>query len=113
VTEAKENNLALSPQDCQLLLDALVTLASMQDRLASHDVTVHKLRKWLGIEKSSEKLSQVFKTNSTSKKKNKKPMTSEYSFTPVKPTVVVHPLTDVAKGYLCDKCERASYIKPT
>jgi transposase len=45
VTEAKENNLALSPQDCQLLLDALVTLASMQDRLASHDVTVHKLRK--------------------------------------------------------------------
>ena len=54
VSEAKENNLALSPEDCQLLLDALVTLASMQDRLANHDVTVHKLRKLLGIEKSSE-----------------------------------------------------------
>ena len=27
VTEAKENNLALSPQDSQLLLDALLTLA--------------------------------------------------------------------------------------
>lgn len=29
VSEAKENNLALSAEDCQLLLDALVTLASM------------------------------------------------------------------------------------
>ena len=111
VTEAKENNLALSPQDCQLLLDALVTLASMQDRLANHDVTVHKLRKLLGIEKSSEKLSQVLKTNSTSKKKNKKPTTSEDAFTPVKPTVVVHPLTDVAKGDLCDECETGKLYK--
>jgi transposase len=59
VTEAKENNLALSPEDCQLLLDALVTLASMQDRLAHHGVTVHKLRKLLGIEKSSEHLGQL------------------------------------------------------
>jgi transposase len=61
VSEAKENNLALSPDDCQLLLDALVTLASMQDRLANHDVTVHKLRKLLGIEKSTEKLGSVLK----------------------------------------------------
>lgn len=30
VTEAKENNLALSPEDCQLLLDALTTLIGMQ-----------------------------------------------------------------------------------
>ena len=42
VTEAKEHELALSPQDCQLLLDALVTLLTMQQRLASHDVTIHK-----------------------------------------------------------------------
>jgi transposase len=44
VTEAKENNLALSPQDSQLLLDALLTLASMQDRLTHHNVTIDKLR---------------------------------------------------------------------
>jgi len=49
VTEAKENSLALSPEDCQLLLDSLVTLSTMQHRLAHHDVTVHKLRKLLGI----------------------------------------------------------------
>jgi transposase len=50
VNEAKDQQLALSPEDCQLLLDALVILSSMQDRLANHDVTVHKLRKLLGIE---------------------------------------------------------------
>ena len=61
VTEAKENNLALSPQDSQLLLDALLTLASMQDRLTHHNVTIHKLRKLLGIEKSSEKQTDVTK----------------------------------------------------
>jgi transposase len=47
VTEAKENTLALSEQDSQLLLGALLTLASMQDRLTHHNVTTHKLRKLL------------------------------------------------------------------
>jgi hypothetical protein len=61
VVEAKENNLALSPEDYQLLLDALLTLATTQTRLANDDVTVHKLRKLLGIEKSSEKLGSVLK----------------------------------------------------
>ena len=50
VSEAKENNLALSPEDYPLLIDALVTT---KNRLANHGVTVHKLRKLLGIEKSS------------------------------------------------------------
>jgi hypothetical protein len=35
VTEAKENHLALIEQDSQLLLDALLTLASMQSRLST------------------------------------------------------------------------------
>ncbi len=102
VSEAKDNNLALSPQDCQLLLDALVTLASMQDRLANHDVTVHKLRKLLGIEKSSEKRGDVTKQlKAATKKRNKKPKGDEEGFTPVKPKVTVHPLTDVSKGDNC------------
>jgi len=73
VNEAKENNLALSSEDYQLLLDALLTLATTQTRLANHDVTVHKLRKLLGIEKSPEKLSAVLKkAKASSLKKNKK-----------------------------------------
>ena len=111
VSEAKENQLALSPEDCQLLLDALITLASMQNRLANHDVTVHKLRKLLGIEKSSEKSSQVLKTESTSKKKNRKTPASEDAFTPVKPVVVIHPLVDVTKGDLCDEYKTGKLYK--
>ncbi len=105
VSEAKENNLALSPEDCQLLLDALVTLASMQDRLANHDVTVHKLRKLLGIEKSSEKLGSVLKkAKKSSNKKNKNRKNDDEGFTPVKPTVIVHPLIDMNKGDTCAEC---------
>jgi transposase len=71
VSEAKENNLALSPEDYQLLLDALLTLATTQNRLANHDVTVHKLRKLLGIEKSSETLGSVLKKAKVSSNKKK------------------------------------------
>ena len=105
VSEAKENNLALSPEDCQLLLDALVTLANMQDRLANHDVTVHKLRKLLGIEKSSEKTGHVLKqTKPSSNKKNKNRKGNDEGFTPVKPTVIAHPLVGVNKGDTCIEC---------
>jgi hypothetical protein len=44
VTEAKDHELALSPDNCQLLLNALMTLASLQENIASKDVTVHKLK---------------------------------------------------------------------
>lgn len=104
VTEAKENHLALSPQDCQLLLDALVTLASMQDLLASHDVTVHKLRKLLGIEKSSEKRVDV-STKTKAAPKNKAAKTnSDKGFTPVKPAVIIHAQQDLSKGDTCPEC---------
>ena len=106
VSEAKENNLALSPEDYQLLLDALVTLATTQTRLANHDVTVHKLRKLLGIEKSSEKLGSVLKkAKMSSNKKNKKRKNDgEEGFTPVKPNIIVHPLKDLNKGDSCIEC---------
>jgi transposase len=105
VSEAKENNLALSPEDCQLLLDALLTLASMQDRLANHDVTVHKLRKLLGIEKSSEKLGAVLKKKTPAGKKNKNRKKADgEGFTPVKPTIIVHELAGINKGDSCVEC---------
>jgi transposase len=110
VTEAKENTLALSEQDSQLLLDALLTLASMQDRLTHHNVTIHKLRKLLGIEKSSEKQSDVTQKKQKPAKPQKpgnKRQTSasaDEGFTPVKPTVVIHPLTTISKGDNCPEC---------
>ena len=81
VTEAKENNLALSSEDCQLLLDALTTLIGMQDSLSSHGVTIHKLRKLLGIEKSSEKHSDlVDKAQAKKKTKSSKSKTDNELF---------------------------------
>ncbi|WP_133309601.1 IS66 family transposase [Parashewanella spongiae] len=115
VTEAKEHELALSPEDCQLLLDALVTLSTMQQRLTNHDVTVHKLRKLLGIEKSSEALSRVSKSNKGSGKhtagKNRKPKESDEDFTPAKPVVIVHQSTDVKKGDNCLECHMGKMYK--
>lgn len=106
VSEAKENNLALSPEDYQLLLDALVTLATTQTRLANHDITVHKLRKLLGIEKSSEKLGSVLKKAkaSSNKKNTQRKSNGEEAFAPVKPTIIVHPLKDLNKGDSCVEC---------
>ncbi|MBL4941184.1 MAG: hypothetical protein JKY81_05905 [Colwellia sp.] len=98
-SKREENNLALSSEDYQLLLDALLTLATTQTRLANHDVTVHKLRKLLGIEKSSEKLGSVLKkAKVSSAKKNKKRKSDDDGFTPVKPTVVVHSLVELKKA---------------
>jgi transposase len=89
VTQAKENNLALSESDSQLLLDALLTLASMQDRLTDHNVTIHKLRKLLGIEKSSEKQTDVTQKTKKPRHKRRTSASADDGFTPVKPTVVI------------------------
>lgn len=96
----------MSPEDYQLLLDALLTLATTQNRLANHDVTVHKLRKLLGIEKSSEKKADVLKkTKKTANKKNKnRKGGDDEGFTPVKPAVIVHALEGVNKGDTCVEC---------
>ena len=50
----------MSAYDCDLLLNAVVTLATMQERLSHNDLTVTKLKKLLGIVRSSEKTSDLF-----------------------------------------------------
>ena len=114
VTEAKDNHLALSAADCQLLLDALLTLSTMQSRLENHDVTVHKLRKLLGIEKSSEGLDKLLKKSNaepTRQKKAKVKGSQEEGFTPTKPKVVMHTHTDLVKGATCPECRMGKMYK--
>ena len=111
VTQAKENNLALSESDSQLLLDALLTLASMQDRLTHHNVTIHKLRKLLGIEKSSEKQTDITPKPKKTRNKKRTSGSADDGFTPVKPTVVIHPLTDINKGENCPECDTGKLYK--
>jgi hypothetical protein len=104
VTEAKENHLALSSGDCQLLLDALTTLIGMQDNLSAHGVTIHKLRKLLGIEKSSEKHSDLASKPKAKKKTKSSKAKADADFTQVKPMVVFHNLEHLKKGDTCPEC---------
>jgi transposase len=69
----------------------------MQDNLATHGTTIDKLRKLLGIEKSSEKHSDlVDKPKVAKKNKSTKPKEKEGDdFTAVKPKVTIHPLEEL------------------
>ena len=114
LNEAKDYNLTLSPDDIQLLLIALSTLATLQDRLSSNDVTVHKLRKLLGMVTASETLSTLLKGKSTAtpsfKKPRKKKVKKDKS-TGVKPQIVHHQLDDLNKGDDCPACDRGTLTK--
>lgn len=99
IEEAIEHELALSVEDMKLLLMAINTLSTLQQNLESSDVTLHKLKKLLGIINSSEK-----RSNSSKKKpksKNKKPKSNKPKS---KPKVVVHKHTDLTKGDTCPDC---------
>lgn len=111
VIEAKENNLALSPDDYQLLLDALLTLTTTQNQLADHSITVHKLRKLLGIEKSSEKQNDLCKAQKKTSKKSKKPKTQDEDFAQVKPIIIKHALSVLSKGDDCPECLKGKVYK--
>ena len=56
IEQAKTHGLALSAGDYELLMGAVMMLANVQERLESNDLSVHKLRKLLGMVRSSEKL---------------------------------------------------------
>ena len=108
--EAKAFDLTLSAEDIQLLLSALATLSMMQNRLSANDITLHKMRKLLGIVAASESLSALLggdkgvsddgKPGKTKKRKKPKPSTPR-----VKPKVVLHALDELNKGDRCPACD--------
>ena len=112
VKEAVEHNLALSVEDMQLLLNALMTLAHLQERLAETDITLHKLRKLAGIVSASEKLKDIVPNASPSsgaKKKKSKPSK------PPQECVIhqrcKHAIEGLEKGQRCPECERGTLYK--
>lgn len=113
VSDAKEHSLALSPEDTQLLLDALMTLAHLQERLQDKDVTLHKLRKLLGMVKSSEKLRDLV-SGQTPKSKSPSSSTSNKKKAPtqmVKPRTEHHALQALSKSDTCPKCTMGKLYK--
>lgn len=126
LSAAKEHGLALSAKDTQLVLDALMTLAQMQQKLNDKDITVKKLRKLLGIVKSSEKLSDLISNDeqgdtdaqggegklepppkqSSNSEPKKKPKSK-----PITPSVTNHKLEGLSKGDLCSECNNGKLGK--
>ena len=115
VRDAKEHNLALSPEDCQLLLDALLTLASVQERLSSKNITLQKLRKLVGMVKSSERLSEQLTGSTGNSAKKKRQRKSSNRRKParqkVKPEVRHHSLETLNKGDNCPECAMGKLYK--
>ena len=114
VTEARDYDLTLSSEDCQLILDIVLTLVSLQEKLGENDITLKKLRKLLGIVKSSEKLKDVLSgkakaARSSIKKSSGK--TEKPKAAPVKPEVVHHKLDNLNKGDDCPECDQGKLYK--
>lgn len=71
VEQAKKAQLTLSPEDCDLLLNAVLTLASMQERLSHNELTISKLKKLMGMVRSSEKMKDLFPDDDADTDNNK------------------------------------------
>ncbi|MFK8079550.1 MAG: transposase, partial [Granulosicoccus sp.] len=124
IEQAKTHNLALSAGDYELLFSAVMMLANMQERLEKNDLSVHKLRKLLGMVRSSEKLRDLVpQTDSSSPvggsdKSNKSRGTKKNRSKPrkkpaAKPQIHNHALEGVSKGDHCPCCSAGKLYKYT
>lgn len=110
VEYAIENDLSVSTGDLKLLLTAITTLCTLQQKLEDNDVTLHKMRKLLGMVQQSERRHTESKGKkrpsdfNNSKKENKpKP----------KPKVPVshHKMEKYKIGQQCPDCQKGKLYK--
>jgi len=131
IEQAREHNLALSGDDYALLLNAVLTLASMQEQLSHNDLTIHKLKKLLGVVRSSEKLRDLLPaqddgasdnaSSDSATRKNKRrtagsksrSKTNKPKPAPLTPTVHRHALDELSKGDACPGCSAGKVYKYT
>ena len=129
VQEAIEAGLALSRDDLELVLHALSSLLQMQLQLGDNKVTLHKLRKLVGLVSASEKLdtlrgekeevgdadsgqgdqqkSTSLSDTTSDKKKPRQPPRQ-----PKKPPPVVHHgFQGLKKGMTCPDCGQGALYK--
>lgn len=122
IREARDHNLALSGDDYDVLMSAMLMLANMQERLHNNDLTLTKLKKLLGMVGSSEKLSKLRPENTDEdpgakpnrpkgthgrKARNKRRTGNP----PIKPTVHHHSVEGVSKGDSCPGCSLGKVYK--
>ena len=128
IEAAIADDLALSKADLQLILSALGSLLYLQDQISDNRVTLHKLRKLLGLVSASEKLKGLVQQGQAddgeetegsdsgkreqrdTQKKPRKPRDSNKNrHTP--PTLYHHALDGLHKGMLCPECGRGKLYK--
>ena len=126
--EARDFQLTLSAEDINVVLSALVTLAALQTQLGSDQVTIHKLKKLLGMVRSSEKLRHLVgdgdqgdpgaeaggsdrdeaaeqeRQRKKADQARAKQARKQKSCAPQPPRKSFHPLTTLTKGAPCPCC---------
>jgi transposase len=114
VEEAIENSLSLSVDDLKLLLLAISTLCALQEKIEADDVTLHKLRKLLGMVQQSERhLGSSETSGHTKNKKNtQKKNTARKNKSPSKsPKLIYHAMTECQRGQVCPACKIGKLYK--
>ena len=136
VEEARDHGLALSAADLGLLLNALLTLASVTERLEHDDLTLARMRKLLGIVRSSERLKDLTGVRgddgdgaagegggddggngagrdgaAPKPGSNKPPRRARAKPAPAKPDVHHHPMSGPARGDTCPECRAGTLYK--
>lgn len=122
IREARDHKLALSGDDYDVLMSAMLMLANMQERLQNNDLTLTKLKKLLGMVNSSEKLDKL-RPDATDESQNAKPARPKGSHgrksknkrrtgnPPIKPTVHHHSVEGLSKGDSCPVCSLGKVYK--
>lgn len=113
IEEAIEHQLALSVDDLKLLLLAISTLSTLQEKIEADDVTLHKLRKLLGMVQLSERRgSSEPKGENKNKKKTQKNQPNKKRKSPTQqPKLVYHAITEYQRGQLCPACQIGKLYK--
>jgi transposase len=106
---AIENELALSIEDMKLLLLAIHSLSMLQQKIEDKDITLHKLRKLLGMVKQSEKRDSNKSLGSPSRKSRSNKARKKHAIVAQK--VEHHALEDFKKGDVCPDCLRGKLYK--
>jgi len=114
VEEAIEHNLALSVDDLKLLLLAISTLCALQEKIETDDVTLHKLRKLLGMVQQSER--HLVSSQQSSDKKNKKnthkkSIDKKNKSSSKPPKLMHHVMTEYQRGQVCPACKIGKLYK--
>jgi len=112
VEYAIEHELSLSMEDLKLLLCAITTLCTLQEKIEQNDVTLYKLRKLLGMVRQSESRRQSKKRpTDPNKKGSNKTNTKKTPKKKTPPKVMHHKIIQYSIGQTCPLCTRGKLYK--